>query len=54
MRLIISGAKLGVVVGSAYIVYTILSGIWLALLTGLTSKNKKGEKKGEVKEESGE
>lgn len=54
MRLIISGAKLGVVIGCAYIVFTILSGTWLALLTGFSGKNKKGEKKGDAEEESNE
>ena len=52
MKLIISGAKLGVVVGSAYVVFSIIGGVWTALLRNFNAGKKKGDT--DVKEEGQE
>lgn len=43
MKLIIAGAKAGVFVGSAYVVFTIISGIWVSILHALKGKKKENE-----------
>lgn len=45
MNLIIIGAKLGVVVASAFVVFTAICGIFGLILKAFGGKEKKGEKK---------